>query len=129
MPISPSPSARARPCGGLAHTFHDRSLRRIHALPDAVARAADQRECKGYDRQGAQLLISRLATIQARPAVEGKGERAEAPPKEDRFLAQIQWLPATELTVFASSPLPSCSSGCRYSRASEGIAFQELPSA
>jgi hypothetical protein len=83
-----APSAQARPCGGLAHAFHERSLRRIQALLDAVARTADQRECKGHDRQDAQLLISRPATTQARPAVDGKGERAEARPKGDGFSAR-----------------------------------------
>jgi hypothetical protein len=72
--MEPSPSARSRPGGGLAHAFHDRSPRRIHTLLDAVARTADQRECKGHDCQDAQLLISRPATIQARPAVDGKGD-------------------------------------------------------
>src|SRR5947209_16985565 len=73
------PSLPARPGGGLAHAFHDRSLRRIHALLDAVARTADQRECEDNDRQDAQMLIPRPVSIQPQPAVDGKGESARAP--------------------------------------------------
>jgi len=50
------------------------ALTQIHALFDAVARTVDQREREGHDRQDAHLLISRPATIQARPGVDGKGE-------------------------------------------------------
>jgi len=57
---------------------HGRSPRRVHALLDAVARTADQRKREGHDRQDARLLISRPSAIQARLAVDGKGERAKS---------------------------------------------------
>jgi hypothetical protein len=55
--------------------YHGRPARRIHALFDAVARTAGQREREGQDRYGAHLLISLdQASIQAQPAVEGNIE-------------------------------------------------------
>ena len=53
-----SPSAPARPAGGRAHKLHDRSLRRLNALFDAIARTADQRQREHHDRQDAYQLIS-----------------------------------------------------------------------
>jgi hypothetical protein len=73
-----SPSAPARQAGGSAHTLHDRSLRRINALFDAIARTADQRQREHHDRQDAHQLISQtgghLSAIYGRQ--QGKTHRS-----------------------------------------------------
>src|SRR5258707_13811573 len=58
---SPSPSARSRPGGGWDHIFHDRSLRRIHDLFDAISLTADTRQHEDNDRQNKPRLISQSA--------------------------------------------------------------------
>ena len=78
---SPSPSARARLAGGRDHIFHDRSLRRIHALFDAIALTADQRQHEDHDRQNTHRLISQ--TDGHRSAICGRrqGRTRESSPE------------------------------------------------
>src|SRR5437868_9905654 len=93
--ILPWPSARARPAGGLAHACHDRPVRRIHALFDAIARAADQRERKGNDRHDVQLLISQIKRHPSPAGGQLQGKNARTRHGEMAFSAN-QWLPGTE---------------------------------
>src|SRR5438270_9234375 len=86
----PSPSARARPGGGLAHAFHDRSLlRRIHALLYAVARTADQREYEDNDHQDAQTLIPQTSQHPTATCGRWQGRKRESHPRGLEWTAAI----------------------------------------
>ena len=90
----------------MVQAFDDRSLRRIHALLDAVALATDQRECKGHDRHDTQLLISRPATYPSATGGRKQGRTARTRP-EAEWISAIQWLPAADQEASACSIGPA----------------------
>ena len=70
-------------------------LTQIHALLDAVAGAADQRERKGNDRHDLQLLISQINRHPSPAGGQLQGKNARTRHGEMAFSAN-QWLPGTE---------------------------------
>jgi hypothetical protein len=87
----------------LAHAFHDRSLRRIHALLDAIARTVSQQQCESQDCQDAHGLISpETRTYQSAPL-----RPTAKPPGTPRTLSGFSEIGYVELLRSATYTRPN----------------------